>query len=214
MAQRDGDYYDDHDLYDATARGVPGDVAFYRDLAVASGGPVVELGVGTGRIAIPIAAAGIAVIGIDLSPAMLAVARRRAAAAGVEARLHLDEGDMRTFTVARPVPLVAIPFRAFLHNLTVEDQRATLDAAYRALAPGGRLVLNVFNPDLALITVWRGRSRRARVPLDADGRVEAHHDYAADAPAVTSTVPGAPACGCAAPRSRCATSFGRRWRAC
>ena len=186
MVPHDGGYYDHPDLYDATASGVRGDIAFYRDLAVASGGPVIELGVGTGRIAIPTAVAGVQVIGIDLSPAMLAVARRRAADAGVEARLRLVEGDMRTFAVARPAPLVTIPFRAFLHNLTVEDQQATLDAAYGALAPGGRLALNVFNPDLGLITRWMGKGPRYVEPVDAAGRVEGHHDYEPTSQRVTT----------------------------
>lgn len=166
-------------LYDETTRGIPGDVEFYRDLAVAAGGPVVELGVGTGRIAIPTAAAGVEVIGIDLVPEMLAVARARAEATGVAARLRLVEGDMRTFTVEAPVPLVTIPFRTFLHNLRDEDQAATLRACHRALRPGGRLALNVFNPDLGLAERWAARGARDYRPY-ADGRVAAHHDVRPD----------------------------------
>ncbi len=175
-------------LYDETARGIPGDVEFYRDLAVASGGPVIELGVGTGRIAIPTAQAGAKVIGIDLVPEMLAVAQARATAAGVASRVHLVEGDMRTFTVDQPVPLVTIPFRAFLHNIEDADQSATLRACHRALQPGGCLALNVFNPDLGLIQRWIGKSARHYEPFDAEGRVEAHHDYRSAARIVTSTL--------------------------
>ncbi|MEI6136131.1 MAG: methyltransferase domain-containing protein [Chloroflexota bacterium] len=164
-------------LYDETARGVPGDIEFYRDLAVASGGPVVELGVGTGRIAIPTAAAGVEVIGIDLVPEMLEVARTRAEAAGVTSMLRLVEGDMRTFTVETPVPLVTIPFRAFLHNLEDADQLETLRACHRALLPGGRLALNVFNPDLSIARRWAGRSERHYEPFDAAGKVEVHNDF-------------------------------------
>ncbi|MDA0301331.1 MAG: class I SAM-dependent methyltransferase [Chloroflexi bacterium] len=172
------DYYQQApELYDETARGIPGDVAFYRDLAVASGGPVVELGVGTGRIAIPTAAAGVEVIGIDTSPEMLVVARARAEAAGIASRLRLVQGDMRSFTVEQPVPLVTIPFRAFLHNLHDADQEATLAACHRALQPGGRLALNVFNPDLGIIARWAGRSAHHYEPFDAAGRVQAHHDF-------------------------------------
>jgi hypothetical protein len=87
---------------------------------------------------------------------MLAIARSKARAAGIEARLHLLEGDMRTFTVAQPVPLVTLPYRTFLHNLEPEDQVATLEACHRALLPGGRLALNVFNPDLRFIDSWNG----------------------------------------------------------
>jgi ubiquinone/menaquinone biosynthesis C-methylase UbiE len=153
------DYYLHHaDAYDDASRGVPGDLEFYLNLAVESGGPVVELGVGTGRIAIPIAQAGIEVIGIDNAEPMLAIARRKARAAGVEARLRLVVGDMRAFAVERPVPLVTLPYRTFLHNLELDDQVATLEACYRALVPGGRLALNVFNPDLRFIDSWSALS--------------------------------------------------------
>lgn len=87
---------------------------------------------------------------------------------------------MRTFEVAEPVPLVTIPFRAFLHNLTDDDQRATLAACHRALRPGGRLALNVFNPDLSIIERWQGRPARHVEPFDAAGRILAHHDFAPD----------------------------------
>lgn len=174
------------ELYDETARGLPGDVAFYRDLAIASGGPVVELGVGTGRVAIPTAAAGVEVIGVDTSAGMLGVARARAEAAGVAARVRLVQGDMRRFTVDKPVPLVTIPFRAFLHNLTDADQQATLAACHRALRPGGRLALNVFNPDLGIIERWSRKAARHYEPFDAAGRVAAHHDFEPGARTVTS----------------------------
>src|SRR5262247_2242428 len=81
-------------IYDPWSRSVTEDIGFYVEHAVASGGPVVELAVGTGRIAVPIAEAGIEVIGIDASPGMLAVARETAAAAGVEDRLDLRVGDL------------------------------------------------------------------------------------------------------------------------
>ena len=186
MTQAGSGYYEDAAFYDATARGVPGDIEFYRDLGRSSGGPVVELGVGTGRIAIPTAQTGVEVTGIDLAPAMLEVARRRAEEAGVGERLHLLEGDMRTFTVSTPVPLVTIPFRTFLHNLSEDDQHATLRAARRALRPGGRLALNVFNPDLARIARWMGKGPRYEEPFDAAGRVAAHHDYRPEGHLVTS----------------------------
>ncbi len=147
------DYSAYADLYDRRVSGVAGDVDFYRALALEGGGPVVELGVGTGRIAIPIAAAGVPVIGVDLSAAMLrvAAAKARAAGPGVVDRLWLGQGDMRAFALRRPVSLVTIPFRTFLHNVTTEDQLATLAAARAALAPDGRLALNVFNPDVLMI---------------------------------------------------------------
>src|SRR5206468_10764449 len=81
------------ELYDPWSASVVEDVAFYLEEARRSGGPVIELGVGTGRIAIPIAAEGIRVIGVDSSRGMLDVCARRAALAGVE--LDLRAGDLR-----------------------------------------------------------------------------------------------------------------------
>src|SRR5712671_7891597 len=96
-------------IYDPWSRSVVEDVSFYVEEAVRSGGPVLELGVGTGRIAVPVAAAGIGVVGVDTSAGMLEVARERAELAGVE--LDLRQGDMRDPPVEGEFPLVAIPFR-------------------------------------------------------------------------------------------------------
>ena len=82
-------------LYDPWSRGVVEDIGFYVEEALASGGPVLELGVGTGRIAVPTAAAGIAVVGVDASQGMLEVARERAVAAGVSELVDLRHGDLR-----------------------------------------------------------------------------------------------------------------------
>lgn len=155
--------------------GVAGDIAFYRDLALEAGGLVVELGVGTGRIAIPTVQAGVErMLGLDLAEAMLTVARRKAAEAGVEERLTLQIGDMRDFTVPEPAALVTIPFRAFLHNLTTEDQLATFASAHRALRPGGRLALNVFNPSILMIAEWMQRGPDEWEELRG---AMAHHEY-------------------------------------
>src|SRR5215218_5176508 len=101
-------------LYDPWSRSVTEDIPFYVEEALRAGGPVLELGVGTGRIAVPIAQAGIDVIGIDSSEGMLAVAREAAAEAGVAARLDLRLGDLREPAVEGPVPLVICPFRSML----------------------------------------------------------------------------------------------------
>ena len=132
------------ELYDPWSASVTEDVAFYLDEARRAGGPVVELGVGTGRIAIPIAADGIRVIGVDSSEGMLDVCRRRAELAGVELDLRL--GDLREPPVAERVPLVICPFRSFLHLHTDADRRRALRAARDLLLPGGRLVFDVFAP--------------------------------------------------------------------
>jgi SAM-dependent methyltransferase len=133
------------DLYDPWSASVVEDVPFYLEEARRSGGPVVELGVGTGRIAIPIAAEGIRVIGIDSSRAMLDVCAHRAALAGVE--LDLRVGDLSEPPVHEQVPLVICPFRSLLHLQTDADRRRTFAAAHELLVPGGRLVFDVFTPD-------------------------------------------------------------------
>ncbi|MCW5881921.1 MAG: methyltransferase domain-containing protein [Anaerolineae bacterium] len=130
------------------------DIPFYRDLATEAGGPVLELGAGTGRVLIPVAAAGVEIVGLDASPAMLAVAREKVAGLppDVQARISLVEGDMRSFDLGEArFGLVYIPFRAFLHMLTVEDQLSALAAIWRSLRPGGRLALAFFDPRLDLI---------------------------------------------------------------
>jgi SAM-dependent methyltransferase len=126
------------------------DVAFYVELAkqaAARGEAVLELGCGTGRVTIPIAQAGVEVVGLDNAPAMLDVARRKAAAAGVDVRWVT--ADMRTFRLEQRFGLVIIPFRSFLHMLTDADQQACLSRVYEHLLPGGRFALNFFVQKLA-----------------------------------------------------------------
>jgi SAM-dependent methyltransferase len=132
------------ELYDPWSASVVEDVGFYLEEARRSRGPVVELGVGTGRIAVPLGADGIHVIGVDSSRAMLDVCARRAALAGVE--LDLRVGDLRHPPVSERVPLVICPFRSLLHMQTDEDRRSALDSVRRLLLPGGQFVFDVFAP--------------------------------------------------------------------
>jgi SAM-dependent methyltransferase len=132
------------ELYDPWSASVVEDVTFYLEEARRSGGPVVELGVGTGRIAIPIAADGIRVIGVDTSRGMLDVCARRAALAGVDVDLRV--GDLREPPVREHVPLVICPFRSLLHMQTDDDRRCVLDGVRDLLVPGGRFVFDVFAP--------------------------------------------------------------------
>jgi SAM-dependent methyltransferase len=131
-------------IYDPWSRSVTEDVPFYLEEARRAGGPVVELGIGTGRIAVPIAADGIRVIGVDSSSAMLEVSAERAALAG--AVLDLRLGDLREPPVDEQVPLVICPFRSLLHMHSDDDRRRALRAARRLLVPGGRFVFDVFTP--------------------------------------------------------------------
>jgi SAM-dependent methyltransferase len=129
------------------------DVAFFVEMAQASGGPVLEVGCGTGRVLIPTARAGIEITGLDLSPFMLAVCRRNLAqeSAETQARVRLVAGDMRNFDLDREFALVTLPFRPFQHLTSVEDQIACLRTIHRHLAPGGKLVLDLFNPSIPLL---------------------------------------------------------------
>jgi SAM-dependent methyltransferase len=133
-------------LYDPWSTSVVEDVSFYVEAALASGGPVVELGVGTGRIAIPVASAGVRVIGVDSSRGMLEVCAEQAALAGVAHLVDLRAGDLRDPPVPERVPLVLCPFRAYLHLEDDAERLAALGAARRMLECGGRLVFDVFAP--------------------------------------------------------------------
>ena len=145
------------ELYDPWSASVIEDVTFYVEEARRAGGPVVELGVGTGRIAIPTAVAGIDVIGVDSSRGMLAVCAERARLAGVAGRLDLRVGDLRKPPVRERVALVTCPFRSLLHMRDDGDRRRALTAARELLLPDGRLVFDVFAPGSADIEETDGR---------------------------------------------------------
>ncbi len=129
------------------------DVRFFVDEAKAAAGPVLELGCGTGRVLIPSARAGAEITGLELSPHMLEVCRNRLARepAEVRVRAHLVHGDMRCFTFPLPFDLITVPFRPFLHLTTVEDQLACLRCVRKHLTPGGRFILDIFNPSLEML---------------------------------------------------------------
>jgi SAM-dependent methyltransferase len=154
-------------VYDPWSRSVVEDVAFYvaearkaagRTPGASAAGPVVELGVGTGRIAVPIALAGVPVIGVDTSAGMLAVCRERAESAGVVALLDLRVGDFCRPPISERVPLVICPFRAYLHLPDDDRERlAALEAARGLLLPGGLLVFDVFAPSPEDVEDTHGR---------------------------------------------------------
>jgi SAM-dependent methyltransferase len=142
-------------IYDPWSATVVEDVPFYREEAKRFGGPVLELGVGSGRIAIPLACDGVEVVGVDLSRGMLDVARESARLAGVE--LDLRQGDMRDPPVDGTFPLVIAPFRSLLHMEIDSDRRAVLRAVHRLLARKGHFVFDVFTPSSEDIRETNGR---------------------------------------------------------
>jgi SAM-dependent methyltransferase len=144
-------------LYDPWSVSVREDVSFYVDEALRAGSPVVELGVGTGRIAVPTAAAGVRVIGVDSSPGMLEVCREQASLAGVEELIDLRLGELAAPPVEERVRLVTCPFRSYLHLLDDEARLGGLAAVRSLLAPGGRFVFDVFAPSEDDIADTHGR---------------------------------------------------------
>jgi SAM-dependent methyltransferase len=144
-------------LYEPWSRSVIEDVAFYVEEASKAEPPVVELGVGTGRITVPIAAAGIQVIGVDSSPGMLEVCREQVEVAGVSDLVDLRLGDLRDPPVEGRFELVVCPFRTYLHLHDDADRLAALRAAHDLLVDGGRLVFDVFAPGEDDIAETHGR---------------------------------------------------------
>ena len=145
----DGVLARNYDALYGVMRDPSGDAAFYRQLAQEAGGPVLELGCGTGRVLLPIAALGIPSVGVDASPAMLAALRAK----NPPANLELVQQSMETFDLGdRRFRLVTCPFRAFQHLLTVDAQLAALANIRRHLAPGGAFAFDVFDPKLAWIS--------------------------------------------------------------
>ena len=146
------------EIYDSVYSYVVDDISFYVEEARSSGGRVLELGCGTGRVALPIAQAGVDIVGLDFSAAMLAEARRKMLdAQPLSGSLTLIEGDMRDFSLSGDLgqderfSLAIIPFRGFLSLLTVGDEVRTLMNIKRHLGPGGRLIFNIFVPDPSML---------------------------------------------------------------
>jgi SAM-dependent methyltransferase len=133
------------------------DVGFYVAAAESAGGPVLELGCGTGRILIPTVRAGVEATGLDASPRMLALCRSRldAEPEPIRSRASLVHGDIRRFDLGTRFALVTIPFRPFQHLLTVTDQLACLAHVRRHLAAGGRLIVDLFNPSIDVLASFR-----------------------------------------------------------
>ncbi len=182
------DYYDESPV----VKGRLQDVAFYRDAARDFGDPVLELGCGTGRITMALAEAGKRITGLDLSERMLERAVKKRAAMRVEARerVHLVQGDMTRFDLGEKFRLVIIPFRPLQHLLEVRQQMDCLECVRRHLAPGGQLILDVFQTDAermhdpvhmreALVTEYKtmdGRQVRITERVAAFHRAEQQND--------------------------------------
>jgi SAM-dependent methyltransferase len=143
------DYTSFAELYDLFYEDFTEDLEMYLGFAERTGGPILEIGSGTGRVALALAEEGHTVVGLELSEAMRTVAQRKADRAQLTDRVEFSAGDMRRFKIDRHFGLIIAPLNTFLHNLTLDDQLATLACCKKHLRPGGLLVLDCFNPDPA-----------------------------------------------------------------
>jgi ubiquinone/menaquinone biosynthesis C-methylase UbiE len=161
----EGSLAHNYDALYGVMRDPSGDAAFYRALAQETGGPVLELACGTGRVLLPIAALGIPCVGLDASPAMLAALRAK----NPPANLELVEGRMESFDLgARRFPLITCPFRAFQHLLDMPAQLAALANVRKHLSPGGAFAFDVFDPKLSFL-VASGDAERLDATFTRDG---------------------------------------------
>jgi SAM-dependent methyltransferase len=170
--------YDEPDLYDALLPASTAQLTYYLDLAQQCAGAVLELACGTGQLLVPVACAGLPATGLDLSSTMLSAARRRAAAAGAQARLL--RADMRDFDLGQRFSLIFVARNSLLHLSDQDEFRAFFSAVRRHLEPDGVLAFDIFSPNLQLLS--RPRAQRFPVmqktsPLHGEITVEATNDY-------------------------------------
>jgi len=188
-------YYADHlsvAMYDAFTGGglLAGDVDFYLEQARRSGGPILELGAGTGRITLPLAEAGYEVVGLDLSPAMLDLAEKKIAArAALKPRPVLVAGDMRDYDLGRTFALIIIAARSFQHLVEPADQRAALRCARKHLRPGGLLIVDLFDPNFDLLFAVASAALPPREAHDpASGRLVRRTVFARETDPLRQTI--------------------------
>lgn len=163
------DLYLAAELYDAVHLGPwKGELEFYQRLAARTGQRALELACGTGRLSVPLAAGGVALTGLDLSAAMLERARHKATEAGVNVNFVL--ADMRQFNLGQPFDLIFIPINSLCHLHTRAEVENCLRCVRQHLAPGGRFVVDVFNPALAILSRDPTRWYEVGEYVDAQGQ--------------------------------------------
>ncbi len=152
------------ELYDFLYADMTDDVPFYVDYARTTGGPVLEVASGTGRVLIPIARAGVEAVGLDRQPEMLTMCRQKLSAEPpeVQERIRLVQADARDFELGQRFSLAFIAFNSMLHLTARQDQDAFLACVRRHLAPEGRFIVNMFVPRLELLVRQDGRVRVCR----------------------------------------------------
>ena len=152
-------YYLDANHYEQQEGDYKADIQFYVAQAEASCGPVLEIACGTGRITLPIARKGIEIVGLDIAPAMLELARKKADAEGFQ--IEFVEADCREFSLDRKFPLIICPFSSMQHLYKRESVEAFFARVREHLEPGGRFVFDVFNPNIEILS----RGEEVRTPV-------------------------------------------------
>lgn len=173
--------YEDAELYDQEFCDRDFEIPFYRRQALASGGPVLELACGSGRLTFPIAAAGVEIAGVDVSPAMIEQARKRSAQQAVSIDWHIQ--DIRQMSLGRRFQMAFIATNALQHLHDIESVLAFFECARAHLENDGVLIIDVFNPDLTKLTRKMGNPYHHKNFTLFDGRpisVEADSEYLAD----------------------------------
>jgi SAM-dependent methyltransferase len=155
-------------FYDLDYADLDEDLLMIGQFAARCGSPILELACGTGRVLLPLAQQGYEVTGVDTSPAMLAIARRKIAAQGLTDRVTLVEQDMRDLKLAGRFNLVFVAVNSFMHLRTSDDQMAALCCIYQHLTPGGLVLLDLFQPDLGRLLDARGQVVLDKVMADPD----------------------------------------------
>ena len=154
-------FADIYGIWTATAGSTRANLGFYVEAYLSAAGPVVELGIGDGRIAVEAATRGCAITGVDLSPRMLELCRDRAQRAGVLDRLTLLQADFRTFALAAPAALIALPYHSLGHLTSLHDKRDALGHIHAQLQPGGRFIFDDFYMTAARLDAMRQVQLRA-----------------------------------------------------
>lgn len=166
--------------YDADDGQLREDIPTILAFAQKTGGPVLELGVGTGRLALPVAKAGYSVVGIDSSPQMLRLARKHVAEAHLDSEIALFEADFRDFTLDMLFGLAYCGFNSFLHLIENRDQVAALRCWHRHLREDGLLVIDVYNPQMAQMVAADGALSYADAWVDEDSGHQIQKFYASE----------------------------------
>ena len=155
--------YRSPDIYDAQYQRYRDDIPHYLRLAADNGGPILELGAGTGRLSVALAKAGFEVVGIEASAEMLERGRENALSEGVSESLRLESGDMRELDLGERFPLVIAAFNTLMHLYNLDDQDRALARIREHLSPGGAFAFDLYVPDFGQIGVLRRESEWSEV---------------------------------------------------